>query len=551
MAYTGLLKRETTKAVRAVINFVMIFLLSGSFIAYAPIYITKINDFSSDVSEAALNLGTEIVVPNSESQGKDSVDLIRDSLFSIQVQQPWLLLQFDDSNIEEIGEDRVDKILSVNPDENKGKDREETVKAEIEENDNANLSITKTMNRLRTVVFLVLFNIGISFFVFLLTEIMLFSQILFIIFAMFLPISFLLSMLPTYESLGKKAIIRLFNTIMMRARVTLVITTAFSISTMFYNISATYPFFMVAFLQIVTFAGIYFKLGDIMSMFNLQSNDSQSMGRRVMRRPQVLMNRKLRQLNRNVGRTLSFGGGAVVGNKLSKDQQKSRLHSSGFSPRKNPSLPNNNEASPYSTKENPISKNKKQSRMNLAGRKIGKVLDNQALVKDKTKQVKDQVRSTPTNLKYNLHKGIEKTKKAPEEFKRGLVQEKADRGELREKQRQRRDEKMVEKRKALGEAVNRPGKRRVNIPIKAEIQPQKERISKNDLPKRIVKGNSNPEIKRNLISQEIVPKRISQPSSKKNSFQQVKQRSTLPKRTNQKVQKRMTPRPKSRSGEKK
>ncbi|OUK14765.1 FUSC family protein, partial [Enterococcus faecium] len=207
------------------INFVMIFLLSGSFIAYAPTYITKINDFSSDVSEAALTLGTEIVVPNSESQGKDSVDLIRDSLFSIQVQQPWLLLQFDDSNIEEIGEDRVNKILSVSPDENKGKDREEAVKAEIEDNDNANLSITKTMNRLGTVVFLVLFNIGISFFVFLLTGIMLFSQILFIIFAMFLPISFLLSMLPTYESLGKKAIIRLFNTIMMRAGVTLVITT--------------------------------------------------------------------------------------------------------------------------------------------------------------------------------------------------------------------------------------------------------------------------------------------------------------------------------------
>ena len=45
VAYTGLLKRETTKAVRAVINFVMIFLLSGSFIAYAPTYITKINDF--------------------------------------------------------------------------------------------------------------------------------------------------------------------------------------------------------------------------------------------------------------------------------------------------------------------------------------------------------------------------------------------------------------------------------------------------------------------------------------------------------------------------
>lgn len=551
VAYTGLLKRETTKAVRAVINFVMIFLLSGSFITYAPTYITKINDFSSDVSEAALSLGTEIVVPNSESQGKDSVDLIRDSLFSIQVQQPWLLLQFDDSNIEEIGEDRVNKILTVSPDENKGKDREEAVKAEIEDNDNANLSITKTMNRLGTVVFLVLFNIGISFFVFLLTGIMLFSQILFIIFAMFLPFSFLLSMLPTYESLGKKAIIRLFNTIMMRAGVTLVITTAFSISTMFFNISATYPFFMVAFLQIVTFAGIYVKLGDIMNMFNLQSNDSQSMGRRVMRKPQMLMNRKLRQLNRNIGRTLAFGSGAAVGKKLVKDQSKPRLPSSGFSPRKNSPLSNNNEVPSDSTKEKPISNNKKQSRMNLAGRKIGKVLDTHALVKDKTKQVKDGVRNTPTNLKYSLHNGLEKTKNAPEEFKRGLVQEKADREKLREKQRQRRDEKMAEKRKNLGEVTNRHGKRRSNVSIKKEDQPQKDKIPKNELPKRIVRGNSNPEIKRKIASQEIIPKWKSQSSSKKNSFQQVKQRSTLPKRTNQKVQKRMNPRPKPRSGEKK
>lgn len=549
VAYTGLLKRETTKAVRAVINFVMIFLLSGSFIAYAPTYITKINDFSSDVSEAALSLGTEIVVPNSKSQGKDSVDLIRDSLFSIQVQQPWLLLQFDDSNIEEIGEDRVNKILFVSPDENKGKDREEAVKAEIEDNDNANLSITKTMSRLGTVIFLVLFNIGISFFVFLLTGIMLFSQILFIIFAMFLPISFLLSMLPTYESLGKKAIIRLFNTIMMRAGVTLVITTAFSISTMFFNISATYPFFMVAFLQIVTFAGIYFKLGDIMSMFNLQSNDSQSMGRRVMRKPQMLMNRKLRQLNRNVGRTLAFGGGAAVGGKLAKDQSKTRSKSSGGSPRKNPSLSNNKEVISDPNKENPISKNKKQSRMNLAGRKIGKVLDTQSMVKAKAQQVKDQVRNTPTNLKYNLHKEIEKTKKAPEEFKRGLVQEKANRAELREKQRQRRDEKMAEKRKVLGNSANRHRKGRSNVPIKEESKSQKSKIPKNVPANRIVKMNSNPEIKRRLSNQKLSTKENNQPVRKVTPIQQAKKRSILAKAGNRKVQKRVSHPPKLRPGE--
>ena len=35
VAYTGLIKRETTKAVHAVINFLVVFILSASFIAYA------------------------------------------------------------------------------------------------------------------------------------------------------------------------------------------------------------------------------------------------------------------------------------------------------------------------------------------------------------------------------------------------------------------------------------------------------------------------------------------------------------------------------------
>ena len=111
VAYTGLIKRETTKAIHAIMNFVLVFILSASFIAYAPDYIKKINDFSSDISNASLSLGTKIVMPHSDSQGKDSVDLIRDSLFSIQVQQPWLLLQYNSSDIESIGIDRVESLL--------------------------------------------------------------------------------------------------------------------------------------------------------------------------------------------------------------------------------------------------------------------------------------------------------------------------------------------------------------------------------------------------------------------------------------------------------
>lgn len=309
VAYTGLLKRETTKAIHAVINFLVVFILSASFIAYAPNYISKINDFSADISSSALSLGTKIVLPDSNSKGKDSVDLIRDSLFSIQVKQPWLLLQYGESDIETLGSDRVESLLSANPDTD---DREDVVIEEIEDKDNAYLSVTKTMTRLGMVVFLFIFNIGISAFVFLLTGMMIFSQVLFIIYAMFLPISFVLSMIPTYEGMAKKALTKLFNTVMMRAGITLIITTAFSISTMFYSISSGYPFFMVAFLQIVTFAGIYFKLGDLMTMFSLQSSDTQQVSRRIMRHPYMFLNRRARRLERKIGRTMAAGAAGAA-----------------------------------------------------------------------------------------------------------------------------------------------------------------------------------------------------------------------------------------------
>ena len=101
----------------------------------------------------------------------------------------------------------------------------------------------ETINRLGTVFFLFVFNIGISIFVFLLTGIMIFSQVLFIIYAMFLPVSFILSMIPSFDGMSKRAITKLFNTILTRAGITLIITTAFSISTMLYTLSAGYPFF--------------------------------------------------------------------------------------------------------------------------------------------------------------------------------------------------------------------------------------------------------------------------------------------------------------------
>ena len=435
IAYTGLIKRETSKAVQAVINFLVVFVLSASFIAYAPDYIKKINEFSSDISTASLDLGTKIMLPNSESEGKDSVDLIRDSLFSIQVEQPWLLLQFGNSNAEEIGTDRVEALVSASPEDEDGKTREEVVKTEIEDNDNNNLTIPQVVNRLGMVFFLLFFNLGITIFVFLLTGMMLFSQILFIIFAMFLPISFLLSMIPSQENLAKQAIVRVFNTIMTRAGITLIVTVAFSISSMFYNISTDYPFFMVAFLQIVCFAGIYMKLGDLMSMFSLNANDSQSMGRRIFRRPYLFMRHRARRMEHRIARAVSAGGisggvaGAVAGSAVAGKRAE----------RKN-----------TASKEN--RGNTTSSMGQRAGSKVGAVLDTKNKVKDKANAVKENIKDMPTQTAYAVYSAKEKAKSSVSDFKRGMVQEQQSRqtGRL-EKQEQHR-QNIADKRMELQKA---------------------------------------------------------------------------------------------------
>ena len=429
-AYTGLLKRETSTALHAVINFVVVFIVSASFIAYAPNYIQKINDFSSDISTASLDLGTKIMLPDSQSKGKDSVDLIRDSLFAIQVEKPWLLLQFGNSDTEEIGIDRVEALVSASPSDEDGETRENVVKTEIEDNDNDNLTIPQVVNRLGMVFFLLIFNLGITIFIFLLTGMMLFSQILFIIYAMFLPVSFLLSMIPTYENMAKQAVVRVFNAIMTRAGITLIVTVAFSISSMFYNISTDYPFFMVAFLQIICFAGIYMKLGELMSMFSLNANDSQQIGRRIFRRPMVFMRHRARRMEHRIARAV--GAGSVAGAVAGASVVRAGNPATNQPPKKR--------------------ENTSASMGSRVGSAVGAVMDTKNKVRDSASSLKENVKDLPTQAGYAVHSAKQKAKDNVSDFKRGVVEERENRQEQRTQKRNLHRENISQKKQELQKA---------------------------------------------------------------------------------------------------
>lgn len=479
MAYAGLIKRKTTEAVSAAVNMLVIFLLTAAFIAYAPQYIKNINDFSADLSNGVLELGAKLVMPGNDEMGVKATDKIRNNLFAIQVYKPWLLLQFgttDETAIESeriaagVDGDRIKSILSVSPVTNFGEDRQTAVKTDIETYKNVNMTVTSVIGRFGTVLLVFFLNLIISIFVVIMCGLVIFTQLLFIIFALYLPLNFILSMLPTYNGLLKKAVLKLFNTILMRAGLTLLITIAFSLSAMIYSMSGDYPFLMVAFLQIVVFVGTYLKMDEILSMVALGDGGSNKRGRFLKSMGRYMVMRKLfgrryysggrrAAVSRNAGAGNGTDGG--TGGNTGDGSKDTAAPSGGNDSQKAPSHTNNSNNKPVrepartnenvnGTENNGASENerttvsygsKTQSAGTKAGKRVGMVMDSGKRLKERFGMVKDNVKNTPTEIRYQagLHrKALDQNVK---DFKEGIAGERSRReaDRLQERNRIRAD----------------------------------------------------------------------------------------------------------------
>lgn len=393
VGHYGMLKHESSKALSGLLNLVLVYVISAAFIAFSPDYVGSINEFSTEISGSMLDIGTKILVSESGIEEEDSVDVIRDSLFAIQVYKPWLLLQFGTTDVDTIGQERIDNILSVSP--SSGELREEAVIKEVEEYANGNMSITKVPARFGNVLLLLIINIVISVFVLLLAGIMLLSQFLFIMFLLFLPISFLVSMMPGQEGKWKQAVIKVFNTMMMRAGISFVITVAFCLSSMVYGITEGYPFLLIGFLQILVFAGIFFELRELLGMINLQdSNGAGNLGRRIFYRPYMrgrqFARRHMRNLGRNMRRMTSAGAAGYT-----KGTTKAGV------------------GSEYINRQTGTTADRRTSERNkpgigertgsALGHTVGAVSDLPARAVDRMKRPIEKIADLPTNAKYAVY----------------------------------------------------------------------------------------------------------------------------------------------------
>ncbi|MCR0257193.1 YtxH domain-containing protein [[Clostridium] innocuum] len=448
VGYMGLIKRETSSALKAVINFVMIFILSGAFIAYSSDYIKMINEFSSDISTSALELGTKLTMGGKATAGRDSTDLMRDSLFEIQVKKPWLLLQYGNTDIKELGVKRVESLLKAGAMDDGGEQREKIVKNEINKLKNYNMSVPNTVSRLGMTVILFIFNLGISLFVLLLTGMMILSQVLFIMFAIFLPVSFIMAMIPGYEGIVKQSVIRVFNVIMQRAGITLVVVISFFLSSMCYNLSKSYPFFMVMLLQFIVFYGTFSQLSVLMASFGLNSNEGTNMSRRLIMYPRRYMRRGMRRGYRRFRRRHYRSGGSGGSSSASRTGA-SRPASSGSG---GSSSASHTGASRSASDGNEYF-NKNTARNTVGGRigaKVGGVMDTKERIKDKATSIKDGIKSVPTNVAYKGYNTKEQAKNIVPDFKNSVMEERKNRQQQRQSKLENRRQEVARKRSEMG-----------------------------------------------------------------------------------------------------
>ena len=287
-------------------------------------------------------------------------------------------------------------LLGTSPDENRGKDREEVVKTELEDYDNGNLTVTEVTSRFGLSVFFLIFNLIVSAFAIMLTGSMLLSQILFIISAMFLPVSLLISMIPAFSGTSRRAVISLFNTIMLRVGTTLLTTFVLVLSSLAYTIANGKPFVVVVLLQVIVFAGVYMERDKLLGMIGLRDEGTGRVGRAMTNRPR-------RTISRAVRKALPFAAGVGVGK---RSAQRRAVQST----QRNSSTSENRESSSRETVQ-PEKKNLGQR----VGETVGKIADAPSRVWDKAAETVQKVKDAPTNAEYAVRSNVESARESVRE----------------------------------------------------------------------------------------------------------------------------------------
>lgn len=264
--WVGIFKR---RAVQAAVNlgaFCIIFVLGMGFVAYSGSYLHMVNDFQKEFNEEIMEISSQITLGGS---GGDMVDQMRENTFVIMVKNPYLMFNYGTSDVEAIGEERINELLAapVGSDE-----REDLVEQEYDDLDNTYMGEEHLAERLGMCLVVLVVNLIVGICILLFSAMLIMAQVMFVLYMSFFPVALVFSLFPNSGGRLKKILGKSLDTILMRPGISLILTVVFSISVLCYQLAGTGNYLWTMFLQGVTFVVAIMKTGEFLGYMKIGSD---------------------------------------------------------------------------------------------------------------------------------------------------------------------------------------------------------------------------------------------------------------------------------------
>ncbi|MFD2391603.1 CD3337/EF1877 family mobilome membrane protein [Enterococcus gallinarum] len=400
VVYQAVVKQHPTQAIQQALVFLFTFICCGVFFMNARSYLDKVNTVQQEINTEMLDIAKNVSL--GDSKGGSSTKAIRENLFSLQIEEPWKILQFGDNDTEKVGEDRIGALLKESP-YSEDEKRNELIEKEVEDKNNGNLSVQKVYLRFGMVFLVLVANIVISLSVAILTIVLIASQVLFLLYAGFLPVAMIFSLFPGSSRILGTALQKVFQLLFTKMGITLILTIIFSISHELNALTKEKGYIWSSFLQISLWFSAATRVNELLGFMRIGGTET----RAADRTGRFLRGMFLGSLSRGFTRRIAggmaggLGGAAIASTALLGTKRIKRPGTSSTIPL-----------------------------MERVGKKVSAISEMPKNVTGKWDQVKRSLQYVPTNAKY-------KGREMRQDYLAGRIQEQNRQGQRRQLAQQR------------------------------------------------------------------------------------------------------------------
>src|SRR5690606_26268491 len=194
-AYVGMVKRESSRAWGGLISALIIFVCALGFFSNAGKILGGLNEWSSNLQSDILGVSASIVNPGASYTADEGLATVRNQMFDLMVQKPYLLMQYGTTQVDE---GRVNGMLEIDPMTNR-EEREQQTKSEVENEENVMMSIDGITQRAAFVPLLFVGNSIIGTFLLIISGSIILFQLIFLVLALFAPVPLLMALVPRWQ----------------------------------------------------------------------------------------------------------------------------------------------------------------------------------------------------------------------------------------------------------------------------------------------------------------------------------------------------------------